>query len=474
MKTGRPDDEGVRTMTATALILAAGEGTRMKSDLPKVAHRILGVPIIDHVIAATHAAGVERVVVVTGHRADAVEQLLDAERIEFARQEEQLGTGHAVMCALESVGPLDGPVLVLAGDVPLIRPETIARLVEKQMETSAACVLLTAVFPDPTGYGRIIRDDSGSVTGIIEHKDLPGDLLAVAEGNVGMYCFDGAALQANLPRLDRGNAQGEYYLTDLVAMFVAEGLPVEAVVTDDVDESHGVNSRVQLAEAAKVLQWRINREHMLAGVTIVDPELAWIAPGITIGRDTVVEPMTFLMGATRVGARCSLGPDTRITDSVVGDECIVDSSIVVGSQLADDVSVGPRAYLRPGTVMAEGSKAGTSVEIKKSTIGPRSKVPHLSYIGDAEVGADANIGAGTITCNYDGFRKNRTTIGDGAFIGSDTMLVAPVNVGAGAVTGAGSAIAHDVPADALAVERTEQRTVEGWAAARRRNEQDDK
>lgn len=459
---------------ATALILAAGEGTRMKSALPKVAHRILGVPIVTHVIEAARAGGVGDIVVVTGHGAEEVESLLADAGVTFARQSEQLGTGHAVQCALPATGEIEGPVVVLAGDVPLIRPETIAGLVDKQLSTGAACVLLTAIFPDPTGYGRIIRDDAGEIAAIIEHKDLPGELLAVAEGNVGMYCFDGKALSEHLHRLEASNSQAEYYLTDLVALFVREGLRVDAVVTDDVDESHGVNSRVQLAHATKLLQRRINREHMLAGVTMTDPELVWIAPGVRIGRDTIIEPMTYLMGTTEIGEDCVLGPDTRITDSVVGSGCVVDSSVVVGSRLATGVSVGPRAYLRPGTSMAEGSRAGTSVELKNAIVGPRTKVPHLSYIGDAEIGADANIGAGTITCNYDGFRKHRTTIGAGAFIGSDTMLIAPVDIGAGAVTGAGSAIARDVPADALGVERTEQRNMEGWAAARRKSEIDEK
>jgi bifunctional UDP-N-acetylglucosamine pyrophosphorylase/glucosamine-1-phosphate N-acetyltransferase len=459
-------------MTATALILAAGEGTRMKSALPKVAHTVLGIPMVTHVVRATRSAGVEQAVVVTGHGAETVEGLLEGEGVTFARQAEQLGTGHAVMCALEATGALDGPVVVLAGDVPLVRPETIASLIDAQRANRAACVVLTAVFPDPTGYGRIIRDDAGAVSAIIEQRDLPGELLAVAECNVGMYCFDGSALSANLGRLKTANAQAEYYLTDLIALLVADGLLVEAVVAEDPDESHGVNSRVQLAEVTRVLQRRINKGHMLAGVTMTQPDLVWVGPDVRIGRDTLLEPMTFLMGATSIGEGCTIGPDTRITASSVGNGCTVDSSIVVQTSLADGVTVGPRAYLRPGTVMAEGSKAGTSVEIKNATIGARSKVPHLSYIGDAEVGADANIGAGTITCNYDGFRKSRTTIGDGAFIGSDTMLIAPVTVGPGAVTGAGSAIAHDVPADALAVERTEQRTVEGWAKARR-SEQDD-
>lgn len=460
-------------VSATALILAAGEGTRMKSSLPKVAHRMLGVPIIGHVLNAARAAGIERIVVVTGHGAEAVEAIVASQDVVFARQQERLGTGHAVMCALETAGELTGPVVVLAGDVPLLRPETIRGLIETQAQSGAACVVLTACFPDPTGYGRIVRDEAGSVTGIVEHRDLAPGQAGIAECNVGTYCFDGRLLSEYLPELQTANAQGEYYLTDLVALFVSRGLTVRAVETDDVNESHGVNSRVQLAEVTKVLQRRINERHMLAGVTMTDPGLVWVGPGVEIGRDTVIEPMTFLMGSTRIGESCVLGPDTRITDSAVGIGCVIDSSIVLGSELGDGVSVGPRAYLRPGTVMADGSKAGTSVEIKNSRVGEGSKVPHLSYVGDTVIGAGANLGAGTITCNYDGVRKHRTTIGDGAFVGSGTMLIAPVDVGPGSVIGAGSAITHDVPEGALALERCEQRTVEGWTARKREDEQVD-
>jgi bifunctional UDP-N-acetylglucosamine pyrophosphorylase/glucosamine-1-phosphate N-acetyltransferase len=443
----------------------------MKSALPKVAHRVLGVPMVEHVVEAARAAAVERIVVVTGHGAAVVEELLSGTGVEFVRQRERLGTGHAVMSALETIGDLSGPVVILAGDVPLIRPETIGRLLETQARTGVACVVLSAIFPDPTGYGRIIRDGAGSVVAIIEHRDLAPEQLPIVECNAGVYCFDGAELCANLHRLEPSNAQGEYYLTDVVGMIAAQQLGAEAVVADDVDETHGINSRVQLADVTKVLQRRINERHMRAGVTITDPALAWIGPQVEIGRDTVIEPMTFLTGATRIAGGCIIGPESRITASVIGEGSVIDSSIVLESRIGDRVTVGPRAYLRPGTEMAEGSKAGMSVEIKNSRVGAGSKVPHLSYIGDAEIGANANIGAGTITCNYDGHRKHRTIVGDGAFVGSDTMLIAPVEIGAGAVVGAGSAIARDVPADALALERAEQRTVEGWAARKRADEQ---
>ncbi|MRS12318.1 MAG: bifunctional UDP-N-acetylglucosamine diphosphorylase/glucosamine-1-phosphate N-acetyltransferase GlmU [Actinobacteria bacterium] len=460
-------------MSVTALILAAGEGTRMKSALPKVAHRVLGKPMVEHVVSAARAAGAGRVVVVTGHGAEAVEALMAGSGVDFVRQDEQHGTGHAVMCAEVLLGAADGSLLVVAGDCPLFTPETLASLVAERDRTGAAAVVLTTRVDEPAGYGRIVRDSQGAIAGIVEDRDLSPEQRAITEINTSTYCFDAAVLFEHLRKLENANAQGEYYLTDIVGILNAEGLAVRTVEAQEPLETLGVNTRVQLAEASRILQRRINERHMLAGVTMTDPDLVWIGPDVAIGRDVVIEPMTTLMGATTVGDGCVLGPDTRVTDSTVGSGCVVDSSIVSGAVLADRVRVGPRAYLRPGTQMGEGSKAGTCVEIKDSRIGAATKVPHLSYIGDADIGSAVNIGAGTITCNYDGERKHRTVVGDGAFIGSDTMLVAPVEVGRGAVTGAGSVIAHDVPADALAVERTEQRTVEGWAARRRETAQDE-
>ncbi|TDB38306.1 MAG: bifunctional UDP-N-acetylglucosamine diphosphorylase/glucosamine-1-phosphate N-acetyltransferase GlmU [Actinobacteria bacterium] len=452
-------------MGAAALILAAGEGTRMKSSLPKVAHRILGIPLVRYVVDAAHDAGCDRVVVVTGHGAEVVEELLGDETC--VRQERQLGTGHAVMCADAALKGVSGSLVILSGDSPLLRASTIARLVEARETSRAAAVVLTTTLDDPTGYGRIVRDGAGALSAIVEHKDLGPSQLGITEVNTGTYCFDAEVLFEHLDRLGNANAQGEYYLTDMIALFRAEGLLVADIATDDPLETLGVNTRVQLAEAAKVLQRRINREHMLAGVTMTDPDLVWIAPTVSLGRDIVLEPMTMLAGATVIGDHCIIGPDSRITDSTVGVRVVVDSSVVLGSVIGDDASVGPRAYLRPGTVLEPRARAGTSVEIKNSVVGEGSKVPHLSYIGDATIGKGVNVGAGTITCNYDGARKHRTVIGDGAFIGSDTMLVAPVTVGEGAITGAGSAIAKDVPAGALGIERCEQRNVDGWAARKK-------
>jgi bifunctional UDP-N-acetylglucosamine pyrophosphorylase / glucosamine-1-phosphate N-acetyltransferase len=453
-------------MTAAALILAAGEGTRMKSRLPKVAHEVLGVPMISLVVDAARDAGVDRVVVVVGYEADVVRELVPDDTC--AVQDRQLGTGHAVTCAEEELTGHEGTLLVLSGDTPLIRPETLRRLIEERERTGAAAVVLTTRMSDPTGYGRIIRDADGVLTGIVEHKDLSPDQVEIDEINTGTYCFDTRVLFGHLHRLSADNAQGEYYLTDMVAVLRAEGLIVTSVRTDDPLETMGVNSRVQLAEATRALKDRVNRGHMLAGVTLVDPELVWIGPRVRIGQDVVIEPMTFLTGDTIVEAGAHLGPSTRVMDSFIGAGARIDSSVLLGVEVGDDAKVGPMGYLRPGTVLRSRSKTGAFVEVKNSTVGPGSKVPHLSYIGDATIGSDANVGAGTITCNYDGLAKHPTVVGDGAFVGSDTMLVAPVSIGAGAVTGAGSVISHDVPDGALAIERTEQRIIDGWAARRKK------
>ncbi|MDY0340391.1 MAG: NTP transferase domain-containing protein [Coriobacteriia bacterium] len=326
-------------MSATALILAAGEGTRMKSSLPKVAHRILGLPMVEYAIRATREAGCERVVVVTGHEADAVEALID--EVTFARQEQRLGTGHAVMCAADALKGATGSLLVVAGDCPLLTAETLAELIQSREKTDAACSLLTARLVDPSGYGRIVRAGDGSVAGIVEDKDLTGAQRGIDEVNTSTYCFDIETLFTHLRSLGNDNAQGEYYLTDMIALFRREGLGVVAVEATDPDETLGVNSRVQLAEAARVLQRRINECHMLSGVTMTDPGLAWISPDVTIGRDTVVEPMTFLFGTTSVGERCELGPNVRVTDSQVGDGCTIRDTVLTESVLADGASAIP-------------------------------------------------------------------------------------------------------------------------------------
>jgi bifunctional UDP-N-acetylglucosamine pyrophosphorylase/glucosamine-1-phosphate N-acetyltransferase len=455
---------------AAAIVLAAGQGTRMRSSLPKAAHEILGVPLVRWVIDAAREAGVERVVTVIGHEADTVRELVPD--TEVAVQDQQLGTGHAARCAGAALADFDGPVLVLAGDVPLLRAETLAALLDAFDSSGAACVLLTAHIGDPTGYGRIVRDQAGRVVAIVEQKDLDPEDLVTDECNVGVYCFDAKRLFAELECVKPHNSQREYYLTDVVGLMRGDGLEVEALALEDSDESHGINTRVQLAHAARLMQHRINEAHMLAGVTMTDPALVWIGPGVTLGRDVVIEPMTELTGATRVEDGAKVGPGARISDSFVGAGATVEQSVVCESRIGERAKVGPNAFVRPGTVLMPESKVGSFVEVKNSTIGEGSKVPHLSYVGDATVGAGVNIGAGSITCNYDGQTKHPTVIGDGAFIGSATMLVAPVEIGEGATTAAGSAIAKDVPAGALAIERAPQRNIERWADRRKTGNDD--
>ena len=453
-------------MSSVALILAAGEGTRMKSDKPKVAHEVLGKPMIGWVVSAAAAAGCERVVVVTGHHAEVVEALLP-NGVASVRQEQQLGTGHAVMSARDALHGFSGSLVVLSGDTPLLSAETIAGLIAMREASGSALTLLTTNFPDPTGYGRIVRDmKDGSVARIVEEKDCSAEQRHITEINTGTYCFDAEVLFAHLDRLSTENAQGEYYLTDMVAVFAGEGLMVSASATDDPLETMGVNSRVQLAEANKIMQRRINRAHMLAGVTMIDPDLVWVGPDARLGRDVEVLPMTFILGDTTVGDRAVIGPNTRLTNAVIAEEAVVDASIATGATVGRNANVGPVSYLRAGAVLEANSKVGACVEVKKSTIGEGSKVPHLSYIGDATIGKNVNVGAGSITCNYDGANKHATHIEDGAFIGSDTMLVAPVTVGEGAVTAAGSAISRDVPAGALALERSKQVVIDDWARRR--------
>jgi len=467
-------------MEFSTLILAAGAGTRMKSIHPKVAHELLGKPLVRWVIDAAREAGSTRILTVIGHGSGEVLPLVDGTTVVV--QEERLGTGHAVMMAREvleagSEAAGDGTrasLVVLCGDTPLLTAATIAGLVEQRHSSSAAACVLTCQLKDPTSYGRIVRDRYGMVLRIIEEKDATPEERRIHEVNSGAYCFDVRVLLRNLEKLQNHNAQGEFYLTDMLALIREEGGVVVAHPGSDARELLGINSRGQLAQATRIMQQRINDHHMAEGVTILDPSSAWIGPDVTLGTDVEILPQTILYGNTQVGSGSVLGPGTRIIDSVVGADCVVDESVVLDARLEDGVRCGPRAYLRAGTVMQEGSKAGTHVEIKNSVVGPGSKVPHLSYLGDATLGAGVNVGAGSITCNYDGASKNPTIIGDGAFIGSDTMFVAPVHVGAHAVTGAGSVITKDVPEGALALERTSQRVIDGWAERHSKDEDGEK
>ncbi|HBT95975.1 MAG TPA: UDP-N-acetylglucosamine diphosphorylase/glucosamine-1-phosphate N-acetyltransferase [Coriobacteriia bacterium] len=450
-------------MIFSTLILAAGAGTRMKSSKSKVAHELLKKPLVRWVVDAANAAGSAKVITVVGHEREQVIPLV--EDTEIVVQEERLGTGHAVKIARDiltrDASDEASSLVVLCGDTPLITAETISSLVSSQQQNKAAICVLTHLLDDPTNYGRILRNAAGDVIGIVEEKDATDEQRAIKECNSGAYCFDLATLLESLDELSCDNVQGEYYLTDVVAICADKGLAVKAHIVD-AEETQGINSRVQLAAATKSMQRRINEAHMMAGVTMLDPDLVWIGPDVQIENDVELLPLTMLYGTTQVAGGSVIGPNSRLQDSRVGKDCTIEESIVLSSTLEDEVSCGPRAYLRPGTVMKKGSKAGTHVEIKNSTIGEGSKVPHLSYFGDATLGTNVNIGAGSITCNYNGKTKSKTIIGDRSFVGSDTMLVAPVELGSDVTTGAGSVITKNVADGALAVERGDQTVIEGW------------
>lgn len=448
-------------MEPRAIVLAAGAGTRMKSKKPKVAHELLGKPLVRWVVDAARVAGIGEVVSVVGHEREQVIPLVEADT-QIVVQHERKGTADAVAVCRDALEGFDGSLVVLSGDCPLITPETIHALVEERERSNAAVVVLTMNMDDPFGYGRIVRDETGSVERIVEQKDCSPEEAAIAECNSGFYCFDAQALFSALEQVGSDNAQNEFYLTDVLEICRKAGRLVSALVTEDPAECLGINSRIQLAQATKFMQRRINARHMAEGVTMVDPDLVWIGPDVAIGRDVVIEPLTFLLGATVVGEDSVVGPNSRLTDTVVGEGCTIDETVAVEAVIDDGATCGPRAYLRPGAHLCEGAKAGTHVEIKKSTIGKGSKVPHLSYIGDTEMGEGVNIGAGSITCNYDGANKHKTTIGDGVFVGSDTMLVAPVRIGEDATIGAGSVITKDVSPGSLALERSKQVEIADW------------
>ena len=456
-------------MPLTAIVLAAGEGTRMKSRHPKVAHKLLDRPLVWWPVHAAREAGADRIIVVVGNHADEVRAVFDGDAdVEFVEQTERLGTGHAMMCVRDALGDFRGPTVVLYGDTPLMRAETIANLVEHTKAGHYACTVLTMSPADPTGYGRIKRDAEGNVLAIIEHKDCtPEEQATLTECNSGIYCFCGRRLSENIDKIDNNNAQGEYYLTDMVGIYREIDEPVSALLAEDDSELLGVNSRVQLAQVTKIMQRRINEGLMASGVTMLDPDQVWVGPEVTVGQDTELLPQTMLWGTTSIGSDCVVGPNTRLTNVRVGDGSSVEETVGFDTVIDEDVTVGPRAYLRPGTHLCAKAHVGTHVEIKNSTIGAGSKVPHLSYIGDTQMGSGVNIGAGSITCNYDGVHKHSTLIGNDVFVGSDTMMVAPVSIGDGALIGASSCITKDVPADALAIERSEQRMVKGYAKERR-------
>ncbi|WP_165252995.1 bifunctional UDP-N-acetylglucosamine diphosphorylase/glucosamine-1-phosphate N-acetyltransferase GlmU [Adlercreutzia sp. ZJ304] len=448
-------------MQTAAIILCAGEGTRMKSKKPKVAHEILGRPLVQWVVEAARSAGANPIVSIVGHGSDVVKPLVDGTIA--VEQPQRLGTGDAVMCAQAALADFDGSVLVLSGDCPMISASTLEQLVSAREKEKAACAVLSMKMSNPFGYGRIVRTPAGEVERIVEQKDASDEEAAICECNSGFYCFDCKLLFDALHQVGNDNAAGEYYLTDVLAILRNAGKRVIAVLAEDSEECMGVNSRVQLSEASRAMQRRINTAHMQNGVTMMAPDMVWIGPDVKISADVELLPGVMLMGNTEIGQDCTIGPNCRLTDTIVGCGCVIDETVAIEARIDDGATCGPRAYLRPGAHLMENAKAGTHVEIKKSTIGPSSKVPHLSYIGDTVMGSGVNIGAGSITCNYDGAHKHPTTIGDNSFIGSDTMMVAPVNIGSNVVVGAGSVITKDVPDSALAVARARERIIEDWA-----------
>jgi bifunctional UDP-N-acetylglucosamine pyrophosphorylase/glucosamine-1-phosphate N-acetyltransferase len=466
---------------SAVVVLAAGAGTRMRSDTNKVLHPLAGRSMLSHALHAVAQTAPQHLVVVVGKDRDqvvpAVEELAgDLGRgIGVAVQDQQLGTGHAADCGLKALpAEFTGTVLVTLGDVPLLDADTLAGLIAAHSDESAAATVLTTTLPDPTGYGRILRTQDGEVIGIVEQADASPSQLAITEVNAGVYAFDITALRSALSRLSSNNAQQEQYLTDVISIVHSDGQLVRAKHVDDAMLVAGVNDRVQLATLGAELNRRIVAAHQRAGVTITDPATTWIDVDVTIGRDTVVYPSTQLLGATHIGGHCQIGPDTTLTDVTVGDEAMVVRTHGSQSAIGGGAAVGPFAYLRPGTVLGAGGKLGAFVETKNSTIGAGTKVPHLTYVGDADIGEHSNIGASSVFVNYDGETKSRTTIGSHVRTGSDTMFVAPVTIGDGAYTGAGTVVREDVPPGALAVSAGPQRNVEGWVARKRPGSEADK
>ncbi|MGK4582671.1 bifunctional UDP-N-acetylglucosamine diphosphorylase/glucosamine-1-phosphate N-acetyltransferase GlmU [Kitasatospora sp. HPMI-4] len=460
---------------AAVIVLAAGGGTRMKSKrLPKVLHEICGRTLVGHAVAAAQELTPEHLVVVVGHMREQVEQHL-AERYEGVRaavQLEQNGTGHAVRTALEALAAdgiePDGTVVVTTGDAPLLTGQTLAALVAAHAEQGNGVTVLTAVVPDSFGYGRILRSEAdGSVAAIVEEKDASEAQRTIDEINSGVFAFDAKLLAEALGRLSTDNSQGEEYLTDTLEILRTSGHRVGAVVADDYRDILGINDRVQLAEARRILNARLVERAMRAGVTVVDPASTWFDVQVTYEPDAVVRPNTQLHGATHLGEGSEVGPNCTLTDTLVGTDAHVSNATTVGAEIGEAASVGPYAYLRPGTKLARKAKAGTYVEIKNSEVGAGSKVPHLSYIGDTTIGEGSNIGAASVTVNYDGVNKHRTTIGSHCRTGSDNMFIAPVTIGDGAYTAAGSVIITDVPAGALGVSRAQQRNIAGWVERKR-------
>lgn len=466
---GVPGEPVSQPRPVAAIVLAAGEGRRMHSTTPKVLHEVAGRSLLCHVLQTARALGPDEILVVVGHEKERVAAHVLALDLgaRTVVQAEQLGTGHAVRLALATVATDGGVVIVLAGDTPLLSPGTLDNLLSRHHESGAVATVLTAVVEDSMGYGRVLRNPDLLVEGIVEERDATPEQRNVHEVNSGVYAFDLTVLRDALSRLDRDNSQGEEYLTDVIGLLASDGRRVAAVVVDDAVEVLGVNDRVQLARAGASLRDRLLTGWMRAGVTVVDPASVWLDTGVVLAAEVTLLPGVQLHGATVIASGAIIGPDSTLRDTVVGAGARVVRSHLDGAEVADGAVVGPFAYVRPGTELGVGGRIGAFVEVKNSTIGAGSKVPHLSYVGDAEIGEGANIGAATVFVNYDGVDKHRTVIGDHVRVGSDNMLIAPVTIGDGAYTAAGSVIDQDVPPGAMGVGRARQRNIEGWVARKR-------
>jgi bifunctional UDP-N-acetylglucosamine pyrophosphorylase/glucosamine-1-phosphate N-acetyltransferase len=450
-------------LSIMGIVLAAGQGKRMKSKLYKVLHKVCGKPMVGHVVSALEQIDAKRKVVVVGHGADSVKSYL-GERVEYAMQEQQLGTGHAVLQAKALLGEEDGLTVVLYGDTPLITNASLLDMIKLHLETGAAATVMTAIMEDPTGLGRIIRDSSGRLSSIVEQKDCNDQERAIKEINSGMYCFTNRKLFDALNKVTNQNAQGEYYLTDVIGILVGDNEIVQAYCTHDAMETLGVNDKVQLSEAERIMRARINNKHMLAGVTLLDPLTTYIETDVQIGADTIVAPGSVIRGNTVIGEDCYIGPQADITDSTIADGVQVKYAVLSEAEVGNATAIGPYAYLRPGAKLGSNVKIGDFVEIKNATLADDVKVSHLSYIGDAIVGKNVNFGCGAITVNYDGFNKQLTEVGEDAFIGSNVNLIAPLKIGKGAYVVAGSTITHDVEPNDVAIARERQVNKAGYAA----------
>ncbi|MBE6023952.1 MAG: bifunctional UDP-N-acetylglucosamine diphosphorylase/glucosamine-1-phosphate N-acetyltransferase GlmU [Cellulosilyticum sp.] len=452
-------------MKTKALVLAAGQGTRMKSNSSKVLHKVLGKCLVEYPILAAQGVGVEEICLIVGHKAEDVKMTL-GDSVSYALQKEQLGTGHAVMQALDFMEDAD-EVIVLCGDTPLITKETLQTMLDFHREKQNAITVLSALMEDPTGYGRIVRDASGNLLKIVEQKDATEEEKQINEINGGIYTFDGKLLKYALSKLNNNNVQGEYYLTDTIEILLNEGKRVDAIAISESDDIAGVNSRIQLAGVTQVMKNRINEKHMANGVTLVDPENTYIEADVVIGKDTIIEPGCMLQGTTIIGEGCHIGYNSKLKNMTIKDHVEIEISVLTDSFIDEGTHVGPFAYIRPNSHVGKNIKVGDFVEVKNSTIGDGTKISHLTYIGDADVGENVNFGCGTVIVNYDGQKKHRTTIGNNAFIGCNTNLVSPVTVEDNAYTAAGSTITKTVPENSLAIARAKQENKDNWVLKKR-------